>query len=130
MIEDATVIIDGPVDGEIFTRYTEYCLVPALRPGDVVVTPAGGQPQQPQVGRGGRGDPGGRRRGVVPAAVLAGPRAPPNAPIEKLWSKVKAWLRRFRPPNFDAIGRALVDVLRTVKPGECRNYCRSCGYRT
>ncbi|MEM8737866.1 MAG: transposase [Planctomycetota bacterium] len=29
-------------------------------------------------------------------------------PIEKRWSKVKAWVRKPRPPDFDAIGEALV----------------------
>ena len=49
-------------------------------------------------------------------------------PIEKLSSKVKPWLRRARPPKFDAISQALVDVLRTVNPGECLKYFRSRGY--
>ena len=58
------------------------------------------------------------------------PYSPDLNPIEKLWSKVKSWLRRIAVKTFDAIGQALVDVLRTVDPQECANYFRSCGYGT
>ena len=56
------------------------------------------------------------------------PYSPDLNPIEKLWSKVKAWLRRVSARTFEAIGDALVEVLRTVTQGECSNYFRSCGY--
>ena len=36
VIRNATVIIDGPMNSETFLAYTEQCLAPALRPGDVV----------------------------------------------------------------------------------------------
>lgn len=34
---DAPMVIDGPVNGEIFLAYVRRVLVPALRPGDVVI---------------------------------------------------------------------------------------------
>jgi len=37
VIEDATVVVDGAMDGPIFLSYVEQCLVPSLQPGDVVV---------------------------------------------------------------------------------------------
>ncbi len=72
---------------------------------------------------------------VVQAIEAAGPSVwflppyrPDLNPIEKLWSKVKSWLRKTRPPNFDTIGDELARVLRTVTPAECGNYFASCGY--
>ena len=122
VIREATVIVNGAMTGEIFTRYAEHCLAPVLQPGDVVVMDNLSSH---------------KGAGVIQAieAVDASvwflpPYSPDLNPIEKLWSKTKAWLRRERPPGFDAIGHALADVLRTVTPDECRNYFRSCGYGT
>ncbi|MEM9420197.1 MAG: IS630 family transposase [Planctomycetota bacterium] len=120
VIQDATVIVDGPMNSEVFTAYTERCLAPSLRPGDVVVM----------------GNLSSHESKAVIEAVQAvdgevwflPPYSPGLNPIEKLWSKVKAWLRKTRPSNFDTIGRALAEVLRTVTAHECSNYFRSCGY--
>jgi hypothetical protein len=46
VMRDATppgVLIGGVLNGDTFPAYTRQLLVPALRPGDVVVTPGGGQ---------------------------------------------------------------------------------------
>ncbi|MEM9021491.1 MAG: hypothetical protein AAGC44_13090, partial [Planctomycetota bacterium] len=48
--------------------------------------------------------------------------------IEKLWSKVKAWLRRGEAKTFDALSDAVADALRAVTPVECCNYFTSCGW--
>lgn len=120
VLQDATVLIDGPADADAFTRYTESCLAPSLRPGDVVVMDNLQAHKAPAV-----------RRAIEAADAdlwFLPPYSPDLNPIEKLWSKVKAWLRRVSPPSFDAIGHAVVDALRTVKPAECVNYFRSCGY--
>ena len=120
VIQDATVLIDGACDADVFTRYTEHCLAPALRPGDVVVMD----------------NLAAHKARAVNDAIEAAdarlwflpPYSPDLNPIEKLWSKVKAWLRRAMAKSFDAIGRAVADVLRTVEASECVNYFRSCGY--
>lgn len=120
VIHDATVIIDGPIDGDTFTAYTQRCLAPSLLPGDVVVMDNLSSHKSAAVVE------------TIEAADarvwFLPPYSPDLNPIEKLWSKVKTWLRRVRPSNFEAIGNALVDVLRTVTADECRNYFRSCGY--
>lgn len=120
VIEPATVLIAGPMDGSTFAAYTEHCLVPALRPGDVVVMDNLSSHKSVAV-----------QAAIesVDATVWYLPAYSPDLnPIEKLWSKVKSWLRRVCARHFDAIGQALVEVLRTVNPTECANYFRSCGY--
>ena len=120
VIQDATVIVDGPMDGPTFLTYAEQCLAPSLRCGDVVVMDNLASHKV---------------AGVREAIESAGcdlwylpPYSPDLNPIEKLWSKVKAWLRRARATCFDAIGQALASVLSRVGPQECSNYFRSCGY--
>jgi transposase len=120
VIEAATVLIDGPMNTPTFVAYVEQYLAPALRPGDVVVMDNLASHKS------------GAARALIESAYatlwLLPPYSPDLNPIEKLWSKVKAWLRRAEARTLDAIGAALVDVLRTVSPDECANYLRSGGY--
>ena len=37
VMQDATVVVDGAINGETFLTYIEQFLAPSLRPGDVVV---------------------------------------------------------------------------------------------
>ncbi len=37
VMRPATAVYDGPMNCDTFVAYTEHCLVPTLRPGDVVV---------------------------------------------------------------------------------------------
>jgi transposase len=120
VIEDATVVCDGAMDGGTFLTYVEDCLVPSLRRGDVVVMD---------------NLPAHKVSGVREAIEEAGcdlwylpPYSPDLNPIEKLWSKVKAWLRRVEARTFDALSDAVADALRAVTPDECRNYFTSCGW--
>jgi len=34
---DAPCVLDGPINGQLFTAYVEQSLVPTLSPGDIVV---------------------------------------------------------------------------------------------
>jgi transposase len=54
--------------------------------------------------------------------------SPDLNPIEKMWSKVKAWLRRVSAATLRTLGDAVADALRAVESAECDNYFASCGY--
>ena len=120
VIEDATVVIDGAMDGATFLAYVEQCLAPSLKPGDVVVMDNLASHKV---------------KGVVEAIEAVGatvwylpPYSPDYNPIEHLWSKVKAWLRRASADSFQTVSDAIAAALRAVAADECRNYLRSCGY--
>lgn len=120
VLEQASVVLDGSMDGPTFLTYVEQCLVPALRPGDVVVMD---NLRSHKVA------------GVREAIEQAGcdlwylpAYSPDFNPIEKLWSKVKAWLRRVGAKTFETVSAAVGDALRAVDSDECRNYFASCGY--
>jgi len=120
VIESATVIYDGPINRPTFEGYVEQYLTPSLRPGDVVVMDNLSAHKSDVVIE---------AIESVDATLWYLPAYSPDLnPIEKLWSKVKAWLRRVAARTFEAIGQALVDALRTVEPDECVNYFMSCGY--
>lgn len=120
VIEDATVVCDSAMDGDTFLNYVEQCLVPSLRCGDIVVMDNLSAHKV---------------AGVREAIESAGydlwylpPYSPDFNPIEKLWSKVKAWLGRVEAKTFDSLSDAIAAALRAVKPNECRNYFTSCGW--
>lgn len=120
VMADATVVVDGAMNGETFLAYVEQFLAPTLKPGDVVMMD---NPASHKV------------RGVREAIEAAGcdlwylpPYSPDLNPIEKLWSKVKAWLRRVSATTFEALSDAVADALRAVKLDECSHYFDACGY--
>lgn len=120
VIQDATVLLDGPMDSAAFLAYRQQCLAPALRPGDIVVMDNLSSHKV---------------IGVREAIELAGadlwylpPYSPDLNPIEKLWSKVKAWLRRIGARTFGTLATAMGDALNADNGYECQNCFMSCGY--
>ena len=56
------------------------------------------------------------------------PYSPDLNPIEKLWSKVKAFLRKFKARTLDALPNAIQCAFQTVSPSDCSGWLHSCGY--
>lgn len=120
VVVEATQLIDGPMNAATFLAYVEACLVPALRPGEIVVMDNLGSHKV---------------AGVVEAIERAGasvwwlpPYSPDLNPIEKLWSKIKSWLRRSAADTLAGLARAAGEAFRDVTPVECDNYFVAAGY--
>jgi transposase len=54
--------------------------------------------------------------------------SPDLNPIEQLFAKIKAHLRKAEARTFDALWRTIGDICDLVKPEECRNYFTAAGY--
>ena len=116
----APFVLDGPMTGEAFRAYVEQVLAPELEPGDAVVM----DNLRPHKVAGVR-----EAIRAAGASVLHLPSYSPDFnPIEQLFAKLKALLRkaaaRTKEALWDAIGRHLDDFT----PEECRNYLAHCGY--
>jgi len=120
VIEEATLLIDGPMTGSIFTTYIENMLSPALRPGDIVVMDNLSSHKPASIEK--AIEIAGADLWYLPAY------SPDLNPIEKLWSKVKSCLRRFGARTMEGLVEAAKKAFRAVKPEECKNYFASCGY--
>lgn len=120
VMRDATAVYDGPMNRETFVAYVEHCLTPTLRPGDVVVMD--NLPSHKDAAVRDLIEKAGASLWYLPAY------SPDLNPIEKLWSKVKAWLRRVMARTYDGVVAAIADALRAADPGECAAYFRACGY--
>ncbi len=122
VIEDASIIFDGPTDAIVFRGYVEQCPAPSLRAGDIVVMDNLASHKVAGV-----------REAIddVGASVwYLPPYSPDLNPIEKMWSKVKTWLRRNAARTVEGLIHEVGNALRTVNAQECRAYFRSCGYDT
>jgi transposase len=120
VIEAASLLLDGPMNADTFLGYVESCLAPSLREGDVVVMDNLSSH---------------KAAGVEAAIEAVGatvwwlpPYSPDLNPIEKLWSKIKSWLRRAGARTLDALTHAAGEAFKAVAADECANYFRSCGY--
>ena len=49
-------------------------------------------------------------------------------PIEKLWSKVKAFLRKFKARTLNALPNAIQNAFHAVTVSDCSGRFRFCGY--
>jgi len=108
------------MDGEIFLAYVRQFLCPTLPPGDTVILDNLSSHKV---------------AGVAAAITASGPRlrylppySPDLNPIEKLFSKLKARLRKAAARDMEALWKEIGDLLNTVSASECTNYFQSCGY--
>jgi transposase len=118
----APLVIDGPINGELFLAYVRQQLVPTLRAGDMVVMDNLSSH---------------KRRGVREAIEATGatlaflpPYSPDLNPIEKMFSKFKAYLRKAAARTVGGLYDALGEALRTVTERDIAGWFRSCGYST
>jgi transposase len=116
----APCVIDGPMNGNAFIAYVEQILVPTLAPGDVVVLDNLSAHKVPGV------------REAVEAAgatlLYLPPYSPDFNPIEQLFAKLKALLRKAAERSVDALWTRIATLLTAFPPDECANYFRNAGY--
>jgi transposase len=116
----APMVLDGPVNGESFASYIEQFLVRELEPGDIVIMD---------------NLPAHKSQRVTDAIERVGctlaylpPYSPDFNPIENMWSKTKALLRKAAARTFDTVVDAVKGALLAVTPDDCDGYFSHCGY--
>jgi transposase len=120
----APMLIEGPMNGELFLAYVEQCLAPTLKPNDIVVADNLACHKV---------------AGVAEAIEAAGatlrylPQYSPDLnPIEMPFSKFKAYLRKLAqrtvPGIRHGIRHGIRSFLSSLKGQECANYLRHAGF--
>lgn len=112
--------IEGATNTVVFHAYVREVLVPAIQPGDMVVM-----------------DNLGAHKNERTLALLrqAGAQvrflpaySPDLNPIEMMWSKVKALLRKTQARNHPDLLAAIAAALRSVTPQDPLGWFAHCGY--
>lgn len=116
----APFVIDRPMNSAIFLTYITRCLVPTLSAGDIVVM----DNLKPH-----------KAVGVRQAIEAAGakllylpPYSPDLNPIELLFAKLKALLRKYAERAIEALWRRIGKLLDQIASTECAAYLRHNGY--
>lgn len=116
----APFVVDAPMNGEIFLAYLEQCLIPTLSPGDIVIMDnlsahkVAGVRELIQT------------KGA--SLVYLPPYSPDFNPIEQLFAKLKALLRKAAERSLPALWDRIGEILETIASDECSNYLRHAGY--
>jgi len=116
----APLVLDGPMTGAAFRAWTEQMLAPALSPGDVVAMDNLAAHKV---------------AGVREAILAAGasvlylpPYSPDLNPIEQLFAKLKALLRKAGARTRDTLWATIGTLIDAFSTEECRNYLENAGY--
>jgi transposase len=116
----APCVFDGPINGESFLAYVKQMLVPTLTPSDIVIMDNLSSHKV---------------AGVREAIEAAGATlrflpaySPDLDPIEQVFAKLKAWLRKVAQRTRESLWEAIGDALDLFPPSECANYFKNSGY--
>jgi transposase len=116
----APLVLDGPMTGPTFRAYVEQFLAPSLAAGDVVVLDNLAAHRVDGIRQ---------AFAAVGASLLyLPPYSPDLNPIEQLFAKLKALLRKAAARTRDELWSAIGRLLDTVPASECANYLGHCGY--
>jgi transposase len=116
----APFVLEGAMNATMFLAYLKQCLVPALKPGDIVVMD---------------NLPVHKVAGVEKTIEAAGamllylpPYSPDLNPIELAFSKLKAHLRKAAERTIPSLLRRIGHLVAGFGPQECSNLFRHVGY--
>ena len=116
----ACMTLDGAQTTEAYREYVRQILVPRLRSGDIVIfdnlSAHHDQKALDMIHAAG-------------AMTLPLPAYSPDLnPIEKMWSKIKAYLRKVKARTLDALQEAIKNALQAVTHSDAVGWFASCGY--
>jgi transposase len=116
----APFVVDGPMTGAIFKAYAAHLLAPSLRPGDVVIldnlAAHKGASVRETIARAGA------------SLLYLPPYSPDLNPIEPVFAKLKALLRKAQARTRDDLWTTIGALLDAFSPSEYRNYITNAGY--
>jgi transposase len=117
----ASFTVDAATDTDIFRAFLEQALVPALRPGDVVIWDNLPAHKAPDL----------KASWAAAQATLLPlpPYAPDFNPIEQCWSKVKAFLRAAEARTAETLPQAMATAFAAVTASDARGWFQHCGYQ-
>ena len=118
---EAPRLIEGSVERAVFNAYCREVLCPTLKAGDVIVLENSGAHRASQIeeiteSRGAR-------------VLWLAPYSPDFSPIQLIWSKVKASLKKVTARTPEELEKAIAVAVKTITANDCRNWFRHCGYQ-
>jgi transposase len=113
-------VIDRPINARSFRAWVEHCLVPSLRQGDSVVMDNLSSHKASVIRK--------AIRSVGAKLFYLPPYSPDLNPIEQVFAKLKALLRKANARTTEAVIQAIGQILDEVSAEECARYLANAGY--
>lgn len=114
------LVVEGSIDKSTFLGYLEYCLLPELERGSILVLDNWAVHHGEEV------------RELVEAAgcelCYLPTYSPDFNPIEHLFSKVKAFIKKVRPDCINNLVQAFCKAVQSITPENVFNSIEHCGY--
>lgn len=118
----APMILDGAMDGDMFSAYVTHILLKEIRPGDVVIMDNLPAHKVAAV-----------RQTIERAGarlIYLPPYSPDFNPIEKAFSQIKAYLKKVAARTKGKLDQAIAKAIETVSTQNAINYFAACGYQS
>jgi len=114
------LVYEGALNGELFKAYIVQFLIPTLNEGDIVIMD---NLTSHKVA------------GVVDSIIAVGakvvylpPYSPDFNPIEMMWSKVKAYLRKVKARTKESLEMAIAEALDNISTNDILGWFSECEY--
>lgn len=117
---DAPWVLEGPINGASFRIYVEQVLLPTLKPGDIVMIDNLGSHKGKAIRA--------AIRSVGAKLFFLPPYSPDLNPIEQVFAKLKALLRKAAERTVQATWQRIGELLTRFSSDECANYLTNAGY--
>ena len=117
---EAAMMIEGSVDTIVFNEYCKQVLRPTLKAGDVIVLDNLGAHRASRIEE--------IANQCGAQIIWLPPYSPDFSPIELMWSKVKAYLKKAKARTQQELEKAIALSLKTITKSDCLNWFRHCGY--
>ena len=112
--------VNAPTDRDVFLAFVQQQLVPNLRAGDIVVMDNLAAHKRPEM------------LAAIEAAgasvLFLPPYSPEFNPIERVWSKLKDFVRRCQTRTRDAFDTAVKNAMATITTDDIRAWTQFAGY--
>jgi transposase len=114
--------IDGATSSEVWREYVRRVLCPTLRRGDIVIVDnLSAHKDSPSQGL---------IKGCGAQLMFLPPYSPDFNPIENMWSKIKAHLRKAEARTYAKLVEAIGQAFGSITTRDAQGYFFSCGYTT
>jgi transposase len=114
------IVFSGSLNGELFKQYLKEFLVPTLKEGDIVIMDNLSSHKVAGVSE------------VIENAgakiMYLPPYSPDLNPIEQMWSKIKAYLRKIKARSQDSLYSAIKDAFDTITYMDISGWFGCSGY--
>lgn len=115
------IYVELAINADIFLHFITNMLCPKLKKGQVILMDNANIHTSPEIKKAIES------RGAI--LVYLPPYSPDLSPIEKMWSKIKSFMKKLKPRTLGEFHNALVEAISALDINDFEEWYDSCGYQ-